>query len=410
MSRVSAPAERPSTPLGGLGRHPPDALLALIARHRDDPRPDKIDVGVGIYRDASGATPVLSAVKSAERRLVEAQATKAYLGPEGDARFVALLEPVLFGPSVAGSPRLTGVQTPGGTGALRLGAELLARAGPEIRVWMGSPTWPNHAPIFAEAGLRVEDHAFFDAAHSDLDFDGMMDALGHAAPGDVILLHGCCHNPTGTGFSLDQWRALADLLVARGLVPFVDLAYQGLGDGLDEDAAGLRLLLDTVGEALVAYSCDKNFGLYRERVGALWVMGATPAGVPAIRDNLLSLARSLWSMPPDHGAAVVRVILDDPALGADWRIELDGMRQRINALRRVLAAGHPRLAPIGRQRGLFALLPLGIPAVAELRERRGIYMAGAGRINVAGLRDETIAPFIASITPFLPAGIQGARP
>ena len=199
-------------------------------------------------------------------------------------------------------------------------------------------------------------------------------------------------------------------MAARGLVPFVDLAYQGLGDGLDEDAAGLRLLLDTVGEALVAYSCDKNFGLYRERVGALWVMGAASAAAPAIRDNLLSLARSLWSMPPDHGAAVVRVILDDPALGADWRIELDGMRQRINALRRVLAAGHPRLAPIGRQRGLFALLPLGIPAVAELRERRGIYMAGAGRINVAGLRDETIAHFIASIAPFLPAGIQGARP
>lgn len=402
MSPVSASADRPSTLLSGLGRHPPDALLALIARHRDDPRPDKIDVGVGVYRDASGETPVLRAVKIAERRLVDEQPTKSYLGPEGDARFVELLEPVLFGRGQTGFPRLTGVQTPGGTGALRLGAELLARARPASRVWMGSPTWPNHAPIFSEAGLRIEDHAFFDPTTSDLDFGCMMGALEDATAGDVVLLHGCCHNPTGTGLSLDQWRTLSDLLVARGLVPFVDLAYQGLGDGLDEDAAGLRLLLDTVGEALIAYSCDKNFGLYRERVGALWVMGATSVAVPAIRDNLLSLARSLWSMPPDHGAVVVRMILDDPALSADWRLELDEMRQRINALRRTLAAGHPRLEPIARQRGLFALLPLGIPAVTELRERRGIYMAGAGRINVAGLRDETIAAFTASVTPFLP--------
>lgn len=386
-----------------LDRHPPDALLALIALHRDDPRPDKIDVGVGVYRDDFGATPVLRAVKAAERRLVEEQPTKAYLGPEGDARFVGLLEPILFGPSLAGSPRLTGVQTPGGTGALRLGAELLARAGPEARVWMGSPTWPNHAPIFSEAGLRVTDHVYFDPATSDLDFDGMMRALGQAAAGDIVLLHGCCHNPTGTGLSLDQWRALSDLLVARGLVPFVDLAYQGLGDGLDEDAAGLRLLLDTVGEALIAYSCDKNFGLYRERVGALWAMGATAASVPAIRDNLLVLARGLWSMPPDHGAAIVRVILEDPALAADWRRELDDMRHRINALRHALAAGHPRLAPIGRQRGMFAMLPIGTQAVATLKERCGIYMAGAGRINVAGLRDETIAPFVKALTPFLPA-------
>lgn len=403
MNRTRAAAGPPPTLLDALDRQPPDALLALIGLHRDDSRSDKIDVGVGVYRDASGATPVLRAVKAAERRLVAEQPTKAYLGPEGDARFVALLEPIVFGPSLSGSPRLTGVQTPGGTGALRLGAELLARAAPEARVWMGSPTWPNHAPIFAAAGLRVEDHRYFDAAASDLDFDGMIRALGHAEAGDIVLLHGCCHNPTGTGLSLDQWRVLSDLLVGRGLVPFVDLAYQGLGDGLDEDAAGLRLLLATVGEALVAYSCDKNFGLYRERVGALWVMGAATASLPAIRDNLLVLARSLWSMPPDHGAAIVRVILDDPALAADWRRELDAMRHRINALRRSLAAGHPRLEPIGRQRGMFAMLPIGHQAVETLREHSGIYMAGAGRINVAGLRDETIAAFVAAVTPFLPA-------
>lgn len=402
MSRTSPAAAASSAILDALDRQPADALLALIGLHRDDPRPGKIDVGVGVYRDAAGATPVLRAVKAAERRLVAEQPTKAYLGPEGDARFVALLEPVVFGAGLAGSPCLTGVQTPGGTGALRLGAELLALAAPGARVWMGSPTWPNHAPIFAAAGLRVEDHRYFDPVTSDLDFDGMIDALGQAAAGDIVLLHGCCHNPTGTGFARDEWRALADLIAARGLVPFVDLAYQGLGDGLDDDAAGVRLLLETVGEALVAYSCDKNFGLYRERTGALWVLGAA-ATVPAIRDNLLVLARSLWSMPPDHGAAVVRVILDDPALAGDWRAELDDMRHRINALRRSLAAGHPRLAPIGRQRGMFAMLPIGAAAVATLRERHGIYMAGAGRINVAGLRDDTIATFVAAVTPFLPA-------
>ncbi len=401
MSRPRAAVERPPSILDALDRQPADALLALIGLHRDDPRPGKIDIGVGVYRDASGATPVLRAVKAAERRLVAEQPTKAYLGPEGDVRFVALLAPILFGPGLAASPRLTGVQTPGGTGALRLGAELLARAAPGARVWMGSPTWPNHAPIFAEAGLRVEDHRYFDPATSDLDFDGMMLALGHAAAGDVVLLHGCCHNPTGTGFSRDQWRALADLLADRGLVPFVDIAYQGLGDGLDGDAAGLRLLLDTVGEALVAYSCDKNFGLYRERTGALWAMGAAAASMPAIRDNLLVLARGLWSMPPDHGAAVVRVILEDPTLAADWRIELDGMRRRIATLRRSLAAAHPRLRPIARQRGMFAMLPLSPAEVATLRERNAIYMAADGRINVAGLRLETIDLVADALRPFL---------
>lgn len=403
MSQAPAVAALAPSILDALDRQPPDALLALIGMHRDDPRPGKIDVGVGVYRDADGVTPVLRAVKAAERRLVAEQPTKAYLGPQGDARFVALLEPIVFGPRLAGGSRLTGVQTPGGTGALRLGAELLARARPDARVWMGSPTWPNHAPIFAEAGLRIEDHRFFNTATAELDFDGMIGALGRAAAGDVVLLHGCCHNPTGAGFSHDQWRALAGLLADRGLVPFVDLAYQGLGDGLDEDAAGLRLLLDAVGEALVAYSCDKNFGLYRERTGALWVMAETAASVPAIRDNLLVLARGLWSMPPDHGAAAVRIILDDPALAADWRLELDDMRKRINALRRSLAAGHPRLEPIGRQRGMFAMLPIGPPAVAALRERHGIYMAGSGRINVAGLQDETMAAFLAAVTPFVPA-------
>jgi aromatic-amino-acid transaminase len=391
----------PPTMFDALEPQPADALLALIGLHRADPRPDKIDVGVGVYRDAAGATPVFGAVKAAEALLVRDQPTKAYLGAEGDARFTELLSKIVLGPVLARSDRLTGVQTPGGTGALRLGAELLARAGMTGRVWIGAPTWPNHAPIFAAARLTVASHPYYDAANSHLDFDGMVEALRSAARGDVVLLHGCCHNPTGTGFSIEQWAVLAQLFAERGIVPFIDLAYQGLGDGLEQDAAGMRLMLDAVPQALIAYSCDKNFGLYRERVGALWVQAAATAIVSTIRDNLLVLARSLWSMPPDHGAAVVRLILEDPGLSDLWRAELDEMRTRIGQLRSALAAAHPRLGPIAGQRGLFAMLPIDRNAVDAMRERDGIYMAGSGRINIAGLKTDTIIPFVESLTPFL---------
>ncbi|WP_419816819.1 amino acid aminotransferase [Glacieibacterium sp.] len=392
---------RSSALLDALLPQPADALLALIGLHRDDPRSGKIDVGVGVYRDETGATPIMRAVKVAELRLLAGQTSKSYLGPEGDARFTDLIAAVAFGSEAARSERLTGVQTPGGTGALRLGAEVIARANPTARVWIGAPTWPNHGPIFREAGLRVESHAFYDVATSTLDFDGMMSAISGASAGDVLLLHGCCHNPSGAEFSIDQWRELAEFCSDQGVIPFVDLAYQGLGNGLDEDAAGLRSLLAVVPEALVAYSCDKNFGLYRERVGALFVIANSRKSVQAIRDNTLVLARSLWSMPPDHGAAVVRLILDDTELTTAWRDELDEMRLRINRMRALVAAAHPRLAPIGSQRGMFAMLPIDGSAVAELRRRHGIYMAGSGRINVAGLQDENIAAFTAALVPLL---------
>ncbi|KEZ15136.1 Aspartate/tyrosine/aromatic aminotransferase [Sphingobium yanoikuyae] len=403
MSVVTlAPAPAAAGLFDQLEPQPADSLLALIGLHRADPRPGKIDLGVGIYRDAAGVTPIMRAVKAAESLLVGTQSTKAYLGPEGDPRFTALLAPIVLGQALGASDRLTGVQTPGGTGALRLGADLLARAGMTGRVWIGTPTWPNHGPIFAAAGLSVAPHPFYDAASSTLDFESMVRALAAARAGDVVLLHGCCHNPTGTGFSRAQWKALASDFVVRGIVPFIDLAYQGLGDGMEEDAAGLRLMLDAVPEALVAYSCDKNFGLYRERVGALWTLSASAAGVAAVRENLLVLARSLWSMPPDHGAAVVRAILEDEALAMIWRDELEEMRVRIGALRAALASADPRLAPIATQRGLFAILPVTPPAVIALRERHGIYMAGSGRINIAGLTTKTIAPFVAALAPFLP--------
>ncbi|SDF91614.1 aromatic-amino-acid transaminase [Sphingomonas carotinifaciens] len=369
--------------------------------HRADPRPHKIDVGVGVYRDETGETPVMRAVKAAETRLLAEQRTKSYLGAEGDQGFTDRLADVALGQPLATDTRITGVQTPGGTGALRLAAELLARAGATF-VWVGAPTWPNHGPIFREAGLVVRTHAYFDTAQSRIDFAAFVDSLAEARFGDVVLLHGCCHNPTGTAFSPGEWDELTQLFLARGLIPLIDLAYQGLGLGLDEDAAGMRAMLAAVPEALVAYSCDKNFALYRERVGALWVQAATPAAAVPIRETLLVLARSLWSMPPDHGAATVRLILDDPALKAEWRAELTSMCARINGLRSALGASHPALAPIADQQGLFALLPIDENAVSQLRERHAIYMPASGRINIAGLQLETIESFAAALSPYLP--------
>lgn len=380
---------------GGLAVQPADGLLGLIGLYRADARPGKMDLGVGVFRDDAGRTPVMRAVKAAEATLLREQETKSYLGAEGDVRFVALLAEVAFGTD---ADRLVGVQTPGGTGALRLGAELIARSRPGAAVWIGAPTWPNHAPIFRDAGLRIETHRFFDVAGAAIDFDGMIEDLREARAGDVLLLHGCCHNPTGAGFSGAQWREIGRLCESRGLLPFVDLAYQGLGDGLDADAAAMRGLLGALPEAVIAYSCDKNFGLYRERVGALWVQSEASE---LVRGTVLALARSIWSMPPDHGAAVVRTVLDDAALRADWVAELDAMRARINGLRSALAAGHERLAAIGDQRGMFALLPLGPDAVEALRRDRGIYMAGNGRINIAGLTLDTIPAFVAGIEPYL---------
>ena len=378
---------------GALAAQPADALLALIGAFRSDLRADKIDVGVGVYRDLEGRTPVLRAVKEAERRLVESQPSKGYLGPEGDVGYFDALKPIIFG-EFDFDERLSGLQTPGGTGALRLAAELIARARPGARIWVGNPTWPNHPPILKAAGLVVADYEHFDVVTQTLTIDRMLDALSDAAPGDVALLHGCCHNPTGADLDVDQWTAVATLLRDRGVLPLIDLAYQGLGTGLEEDALGTRIMLDIVGEGLVAHSCDKNFGLYRERVGALYALSASSEQSHIVQSNLLSLTRANWSMPPDHGAAIVRVILEDAALNADWRTELAEMRDRIQQIRDLLAQADPALAPLANQRGMFSTLPLSVGDVARLREMHGIYMPSSGRINLAGLTPETVVPFV----------------
>jgi aromatic-amino-acid transaminase len=379
-----------------LQPQPDDPLLALIGLFRDDPRPGKLDLGVGTYRDEHGETPVMAVVKSAERALLDTQRTKAYLGPEGDQRFVDLLRPVVFGAAEDFAGRLVGVQTPGGGGALRLGAELIAAARPGATVWLGAPTWPNHRPIMDAVGISVAEYRYFDPATQTLRFDDMAAALSRAEPGDVVLLHGCCHNPTGADLDESQWDSVADLVAERRLIPFVDLAYQGLGRGLDADAYGTRRVIESAEEALVAYSCDKNFGLYRDRTGALFVLARDSAQAATVRSNLLTHARVNWSMPPDHGAAAVRIILEEEGRALRWRAEIAAMCERINGVRRALAA-HPDLAFLAEQRGMFSLLPIGREAIAALRRDHGIYMAGSGRINVAGLRTSDAETFIRAL-------------
>ncbi|RUM03899.1 amino acid aminotransferase [Rhizobium chutanense] len=380
-----------------LNSRPADSLLALIKAFQADDRSGKIDLGVGVYRDAMGRTPVMRAVKAAEQFLLENQDSKKYLGPEGDLQFVHLLEPIIFGNAPKFAHRLVGIQTPGGSGALRLGAELIQAANPSAKVLLGIPSWPNHAPIFTSARLAVKDYAFVDLASQQVKFESVIAALSSAGEGDVVLLHGCCHNPTGIDFTMEQWQEITDLLVAHRLVPFIDLAYQGLGDGLEQDAAPTRMILDAVDEALIAYSCDKNFGLYRERVGALYVMARNGNDLGKAESNMAALARVNWSMPPDHGAAVVRTILESPEMTAMWRAELDEMCQRINGNRSALAAASADLAFISRQRGLFSNLSMPKETAVALRANHGIYMADSGRMNLAGMQPADAGAIVAAL-------------
>ncbi len=312
----------------------------------------------------------------------------------------------MFG-GVVGDDELFGMQTPGGTGAIRLAAELLAAAKPGARIFMGTPTWPNHPQIFDLTGLTTITYRHFDPATQAVCFDEMMAALETAQAGDALLLHGCCHNPTGGDLSLEQWRAVAALVAERGLIPLIDLAYQGLGAGLEPDAAGARLVLEAAEDALLAYSCDKNFGLYRERTGALYAISRSASRMSLIQSNMRALARANWSMPPDHGAAVVRLVLESDALTADWRAELDDMRARIAGVRQALADASPSLDGLRRQYGMFSLPPLSPAQVAWLRSEHAIYMAGSGRINLAGLTPATIDGFAKAYEACLNTSRQG---
>lgn len=373
----------------------PDPLLKIIKMFRDDPRQDKIDLGVGVYKDASGATPVMRAVKDAEAVLLETQKTKTYVGQQGDVRFLDLFAELAFG---AEARDLVSIQAVGGTGALRLGCDLVRAAGGK-RVILPAPSWPNHPAVIAAAGLERIDAPFFDVATQRIDLDGLIASLDRAEPGDAVILQAVCHNPLGADFSLDQWAALAGELVKRKLIAFLDMAYLGFGDGIDEDGAGARLILERAPTVIIATSCAKSFGVYRERVGALYVKVAADARA-AVQSNLFALARSNYSMPPDHGAAIVREVLSDDALRATWRKELDDIREHIKGTRATLAAERVNSIPmhqIAAHKGMFSTLPLNEAQIVRLREEFGIYMTDAARINVAGLRKADIPRFVAAL-------------
>ncbi len=386
--------------LTNLQQQPADALLALIKLHNADPRADKIDLGVGVYKTGQGDTPVFASVKAAEKRLVETQDSKAYLGPEGDMGFVTAMMPYVFGkndPSMGG--RIEGMQTPGGTGSLRLALAMVKKAQVK-RVWMGVPSWPNHAQICADLGLELKTFAHA-TADGTANIEAVRAAVAEAEEGDCFLLHGCCHNPTGIDYTNAHWDEIAGLLAEKKILPLLDLAYQGLGAGMEEDAYGVRRVLVSVPEALIAYSCDKNFGLYRDRTGALYMMVAEAAQLGAVVSNGHALARANWSQPPDHGAAAARIVLEDEALTAQWLDELDTMRERMRQVRARLAAagkvGGVDLTPIGGQNGLFSIIPFTPEQVAAMREKHGIYFAASGRINIAGLTMANIEQFIAAV-------------
>ncbi len=385
----------------GLEPQSPDALLALIKLYADDERPDKIDLGVGVYRDTAGNTPVFRSIKAAEQALVNEQHSKAYLGPEGDLAFVAALEPYLFDEALRDSGKgIAGMQTPGGTGAVRLALALAKKAG-ATRVLLGTPSWPNHAQILADLDLEM---VAFDHAKDDgtADIEGVLQAIGGAEKGDAIIVHACCHNPTGIDYTQEDWERIAQALADRPVLPIIDVAYQGLGNGLSEDVAGAQTVLHAVSEALIAYSCDKNFGLYRDRVGALYMMMADRSLMDTITSNANALARATWSMPPDHGAAAVRLVLNDATMKQDWLDELTSMRERIRTMREQLAVADNAaqgldLTPLARQNGLFAMLKLDKAQIKRLREQHAIYMAGSGRINIAGLTEDNIDRFIRTL-------------
>jgi aspartate aminotransferase len=378
-----------------LNPQAPDKILALMAAFRADPRTDKIDLGVGVYKDAEGRTPVMRAVKAAEKLLWEQETTKTYTGLAGEPAYADAMRGLVLGDAVPAA-RVAAAATPGGTGAIRQGFELIRLAAPGAKVWLSAPTWPNHPSILKYLGMAMAEYRYFDEASRGVDFDGMMADLARVGRGDAVLLHGCCHNPTGANLTSDQWAQVADILNARGAVPFVDIAYQGFGDGLEADAFGTRLIASRCPETIIAASCSKNFGIYRERTGLLMAVTAEEGRQPVTQGTLAFLNRQNFSFPPDHGARLVTMILTDPVLRADWEAELEEVRTGMLALREHLAAelrqrtNSDRFDFIARHRGMFSRLGASPDQVERMRAEAGIYMVGDSRLNIAGLNAATV--------------------
>ncbi len=377
---------------------PPDKILALMPLFREDPREHKLDLGVGVYRNASGVTPIIAAVREAERLVLEEQTTKSYIGPAGDPAFCDLLTRLVFSDQ-APLDRIRSIQTPGGAGALTILAGLIATTAPEATVLLPEPTWVNHLSIIEDSGLAMRSWPYLSQQSGGVDFEAMVAAVRSAKAGDVILLHGCCHNPTGTDLDEAQWRALGELLVQTGVIPWIDIAYQGFGASLYEDAFAVRHLASVVPEMLVASSCSKNFGIYRERTGAAMILGETPAQADIALAQMVVRARLCYSMPPDHGSRIVRTVLENEKLEGIWRAELDQMRANIVGLREALADAFLQRGADGRyeylrtNKGMFSLLGITPTEAVRLRHESAVYVVEDGRINIAGLRHDQINDF-----------------
>lgn len=377
-----------------LKPQPADKILALMAMFREDPRESKIDLGVGVYKDATGLTPIMRAVKAAEKQLWEAENTKSYTGLAGDPAYHAAMAGLVLGPNYP-ADRLAAIATPGGTGAIRQALELIRLASPDATIWLPDPTWPNHVSILNFLKMKSATYRYFDGETRAVDFAGMAEDLGQVKAGDVVLLHGCCHNPTGANLNLTQWGEVADILSKRGAVPLIDIAYQGFGDGLEADAAGTRLIAERLPEVMIAASCSKNFGIYRERTGILMAL-TSPAQKAVTQGTLAYLNRQNYSFPPDHGARLVTMILTDDALRADWQAELEEVRLSMLGLREQLAGelqrltGSDRFGFLAQHRGMFSRLGATPEQVERLRVDHGIYMVGDSRLNIAGLNARTV--------------------
>ena len=387
---------------------PPDPILGLGQLFAADTRDGKIDLGVGVFKDADGNTPIMSAVKKAEVVLHESQTTKTYKPLAGDEAFRDSMRKLVLGDAVA-ADRVATIQTPGGTGAIRQLYEAIKKINGEATLWLSDPTWPSHIGIARHMGMSMRSYAYFDSASSTVDFDAMMRDLADVQPQDVVMLHGCCHNPTGANLDAAQWDAVTDLILAKGAIPFVDIAYQGFGDGLDADAAGLRAMAARVPEMLIAASCSKNFGLYRDRVGCALVICETAAQHEVVSRNLAVLNRLNYSFAPDHGAALVAIILGDAALRAEWEAELGEMRETMLTIRQSLAdelrrqCNTDRFDFIATHRGMFSRLGLDKDSVEALREMHAMYVVGDSRINIAGLSGGRHEPFAAAVAKVLAA-------
>ena len=385
-----------------LKAQPADKILALMQLYRDDPRTSKVDLGVGVYKDATGLTPVMRAVKAAEHQIWENQDTKVYTGLIGDPAFSDAMIDLVLNKAV---PRNTvaAAATPGGTGAVRQAFELIRMAKPDARVFVSDPTWPNHLSILKYLDMEIVPYRYFDNDTRGVDFGGMIEDIGQAHAGDVILLHGCCHNPTGANLNPTQWDAVIEVLLQTGATPMIDIAYQGFGDGLDEDAAATRRVVASVPECLIAASCSKNFGIYRERTGLLMAIASDPAAHKLNQNTLAFLNRQNYSFPPDHGARIVTTILNDDTLRSDWMAELEEVRISMLGLRTQLAeelrrvSGSDRFGFLAQHRGMFSRLGTSPDKVEALREKHGIYMIGDSRMNIAGLNAQTIPVLAAAI-------------